>query len=235
MTEEWRPVVGYEGLYEISDRGRVRRSGNDALGRPRYIGRILALTLFKQGYVKINLYKNSQVKTKKVHCLVAEAFIGPKPLGMDTNHKDGNKTNNCISNLEYITRRANCRHALDVLGHKPPSGERHWKSRMSDKDISIIKKRAASGEKIVDLAREYRVVTSLIRNWIDGTNRKYHKISGRFLQSTVLDSKRQNRLAQFRDQIRLRGRVSQHIEISRSGTEPVVYRTPAPIRKLAPR
>lgn len=72
------------------------------------------------GYRKVNLIERSgEYVTQKVHILVAHAFLGPRPDGMDINHMDGNKAHNSWLNLEYVTRSANVLHSVHVLGNKP--------------------------------------------------------------------------------------------------------------------
>ena len=98
--EHWKPVVGYEELYEVSDMGNVRslKFGKQKILKPWKDG---------GGYLKINLCKDGHVKKFKVHRLVAEAFI-QNPNNLDTvNHKDEVKTNNVASNLEWMSQKDN--------------------------------------------------------------------------------------------------------------------------------
>lgn len=103
MIEEWRPVVGYDGYYEVSNLGRVRSVGKlDGAGKFRK-GRIRKQKISRTGYMEITLSKDTALKTKKVHRIVAEAFI-PNPQNLPfVNHKDESRTNNCVDNLEWIT------------------------------------------------------------------------------------------------------------------------------------
>ena len=98
MTQEiWKPVVGYEGIYEVSSGGRVRNSK----------GKILTPHLYGHGYLRIDLFKSSKKKSVAVHRLVAEAFVA-KPKGAEVvNHLDECKTNNCVENLEWTTQKKN--------------------------------------------------------------------------------------------------------------------------------
>ena len=107
MTEIWKSVIGFEGLYEVSNLSRVRRVGA-AHGAKR--GRVLK-DQPNRGYRSVQLWKNDKPKTCLVHVLVAEAFIGPKPDGHEVNHDDGKKTNNIGTNLEWMTRSQNMKHA----------------------------------------------------------------------------------------------------------------------------
>lgn len=97
FKEVWRPVVGYEGLYEVSNTGKV-----DALNYHHEKRRDRMKTrIDKQGYVVVRLYKNGKVRNYFVHRLVAIAFIQNNKNLPQVNHKDENKQNNCIENLEW--------------------------------------------------------------------------------------------------------------------------------------
>lgn len=110
-NEIWKPVVGYEGLYEVSNLGRVRsldRYAKQPKGGLRLIkGRILNQYINRCGYLFVSLSKNGKVKKITIHRLVAQAFI-PNPDNLpEVNHKDECKTNNRADNLEYCTRKYN--------------------------------------------------------------------------------------------------------------------------------
>lgn len=107
MKEQWMPIKGYEGLYEVSNLGRVRSFDRiDKIGR-LHKGRILKDAKDGGGYPFVGLFKDGVCSKRKVHHLVAEAFLGERPNGYEVNHKDENKTNNCCNNLEYVTRKEN--------------------------------------------------------------------------------------------------------------------------------
>lgn len=101
MDKEWRDIKGYEGVYQVSDKGHVRAANRlDANGLRRE-GRMIELILSNSGYYVVTLTKNGKGKQFRVHRLVAEAFIpNPNKLSM-INHKDENRTNNCVENLEW--------------------------------------------------------------------------------------------------------------------------------------
>ena len=101
MTEEiWCPIKGYEGIYEVSDQGRVKSL---KFGKER----ILKTVRDKDGYIQVDLYKNGDQKTCKVHRLVSQAF-NPNPDNLlQVNHKDEDKTNNKVSNLEWCDSKYN--------------------------------------------------------------------------------------------------------------------------------
>ena len=98
--EHWREIAGYEELYEVSDKGRVKSLGNNKSRKEK----ILKPQKRTDGYLQVGLHKDGHVKMLKVHRLVAEAFI-QNPQGLETvNHKDEVKTNNVASNLEWMTQ-----------------------------------------------------------------------------------------------------------------------------------
>lgn len=107
--ELWKSVVGYEGLYEVSSSGCVRRTGKNH-GATR--GRLLCQRLGRGGYPVVRLTAGAITKTCYVHRLVALAFLGPCPPRREINHKDSNKLNPLVTNLEYVSRSENIRHAL---------------------------------------------------------------------------------------------------------------------------
>lgn len=99
MQEEWRPVVGAEEHYEVSNLGRVKRVTPPG-------PRLLAGGL-RGGYRRVSIYIDGQQTRKSIHVMVAEAFIGPRPEGMSVCHNDGNPLNNRLDNLRYDTHSAN--------------------------------------------------------------------------------------------------------------------------------
>lgn len=124
ILEEWRPAIGFEGLYEVSDWGRVRRVGCAARhgvshGGGARIGRVLRDQWNRGGYRAVQLWKNGSVFRRLLHKVVAAAFIGECPTGQEVNHRDGDKTNNRPANLEFVTRAENNRHAYRTGLKKP--------------------------------------------------------------------------------------------------------------------
>lgn len=119
--EEWKAIDGYEGCYEVSNYGRVKsleRVVERCDGRMLTIReRILAPVFNDDGYVQCKLNKNGKSKTVGVHCLVARAFI-PNPDNLeDVNHKNFNRTDNHVSNLEWKTHGDNVRYSIEAKRH----------------------------------------------------------------------------------------------------------------------
>ncbi len=151
--ERWLPVVGWEGLYEVSDLGRVRCLPRKWVPQTR-----LLKTVHSPGkYPQVGLFKPGRKLTQMVHQLVAKAFLGPCPSGMEVCHFDGNRANNAVSNLRYDTRKANHadkrRHGTLMVGEDAPS------ARLCTSDVLAIR---SSGRRPSELAEEYGVTVGNI-------------------------------------------------------------------------
>lgn len=116
--EKWKSIPGYEGIYEVSNEGRVRTSENKVTyserhGKRSWKQRILKQKIGKDDCHRVTLYKDKKAKTLLVHRLVAIAFLD-KPDGKDyINHLDGNRNNNYLLNLEWCDHKENNNHAFD--------------------------------------------------------------------------------------------------------------------------
>lgn len=112
-NEEWRPVVGWEDLYEVSDEGRVRsfdRTTHFVDGRIRHFeGKVLNpyRSPGPKNYFRVALTRGKQIRNVGVHLLVLEAFVGPRPDGMDGCHWDDDESDNRLSNLRWDTPSSN--------------------------------------------------------------------------------------------------------------------------------
>lgn len=101
MTENWRDVPGYEGIYQASDCGRVKSLKRlDSIGRRRK-GRAMKLSKHNKGYLQVSLCRDSKQTKRKVHRVVLDTFVGPRPKGKQCRHLDGSRTNNCLRNLRW--------------------------------------------------------------------------------------------------------------------------------------
>ena len=109
MSEEWRPVVGYEELYEVSDLGRVR-----SVPRKGTSGQILKPYVGNRGYLTVNPSINGRNHTMPIHHVVALAFLGPRPFGAQIRHLNGDRTDPHLSNLSYGSQSEN---QLDSVQH----------------------------------------------------------------------------------------------------------------------
>lgn len=131
MNEVWKPVVGYHGLYEVSDRGRVRAVARVTIGRwgPRPLKQKILKIIVKRktGYPAISLSKGGVINQFSIHKLVLDAFVGARPIGMEACHWDGDRLNCSLGNLRWDTRRNNAadrkRHGNDLIGERAKSAK----------------------------------------------------------------------------------------------------------------
>lgn len=144
----WRPLVGFEDLYEISNYGEVRSVAREFVYYDSRWGqntvRHTKAKLMKSydsigGYKFISLRKDGQYFQRYVHRLVAQTFISNPENKPEVNHKDGNKTNNCVDNLEWVTPHENQLHSHAVLGHPSSTRGRHLSEEQKRK-LSIALK-----------------------------------------------------------------------------------------------
>lgn len=115
MEEIWKDIPGYEGYYQVSTFGRVRsvdRTVYDSVGRVRHLkGQLKKLSKLNDGYIAVSLCLDGIEKHVQVHRLIAITFIPNSEHKPQVNHKDGNKTNNSVDNLEWVTAKENTEHA----------------------------------------------------------------------------------------------------------------------------
>ncbi len=167
--EIWKPVIGYESYYSVSSFGRIRR---DKTGKEAYPRKILKQMLDKKGYPRLGLCKNGIQKGFKIHRLVARAFLGKCPKEKQVNHRDCNKLNNYVSNLEYVTNKENMIHAVKNGLYPSRIGEKNGCSKLTEKQIIKIREKYAQGNTTYKkLAKIYNIsnvqVGHIIRkkNW----------------------------------------------------------------------
>jgi hypothetical protein len=129
MDEIWKSIQGYEGFYEVSTFGRVKKlaqknTNHAVLGRCKRLEKDLVLKLSNNTnvYVRVGLYKNSKTKSYLVHRLVAQAFLPNTESKRCVNHINGVKTDNIVENLEWCTYSENTQHAKKMGLLAPPSG-----------------------------------------------------------------------------------------------------------------
>ena len=171
MSEVWTPVVGYEGLYEISDSRRVRSVDRIVRHGHRRRGRVLKQTIDPCGYMTVSLSKANHKRTKRVHSLVAEAFIGPRPYGMEVLHGAKGLDDNSISNLSYGTRQQNARNR--ARDNTNAEGESHGMSKLTDDDVVEIRRQLRNGAKQRDVAQAFNVTQCPIARIATGRGWKH--------------------------------------------------------------
>lgn len=143
MAEQWKDVKGYEGLYQVSDQGRVKSLGQRVAYKSRwettayrdYPAKIMHPTDNGNGYLIVSFRKNGHRKNHYIHRLVAEAFIGT--IGdLEINHIDYNTKNNAVTNLEIVSRKENINHSISNM-RKPR--KHHRQSKTGEKYIYFAK------------------------------------------------------------------------------------------------
>ncbi len=167
MTK-WKPIRGFEDCYEVSDIGDVRRVvthfGNPTC-RP-------CKPTWSKGYARFVLSINGTKRTFSAHRAVWEAFCGPIPQGMQINHRNGNKADNSISNLELCTSSENRAHAYRVLGVapniNPNHGIKNGRAKLKSEHIPEIKRLYNSGLTQNEIADRYGVCQKTISRIVNG-------------------------------------------------------------------
>lgn len=110
---------------------------------------------------------SGKYKSMKIHRIVAMAYLGPKPLGMEINHKNGNKSDNRPSNLEYCTRSQNCQHSFDMGLQQPKRGTLNGMAKLSEADVAHIRNQAKNANSRyygrAELAEKYGVSQDTIK------------------------------------------------------------------------
>lgn len=163
-NEIWKDIPGYEGMYQVSDLGRVRGvdriDGNGHLRK----GKILVPTDNGTGYLQLSLSKDAKCRKFTVHRLVMLAFADLRPEGCNINHKDGDKHNNNLRNLEYVLFQDNSRHAVKKLGKMfGVKGEKHPSAKLTQSEVLEIRRLyAAGGVGYPRLARMFGVTKTTI-------------------------------------------------------------------------
>ncbi len=138
MKEIWKDIEGYEGLYQVSNLGRIKNFKNQ----------IHAVSVDKYGYLQVTLYYKEKPRCFRVHRLVAKAFIPNSENKLTVNHIDGNKKNNKVDNLEWNTIQENSRHA--------------WKMGLRK---NVSKAVANANRKRTKVIEQYDLNNNFIKEW----------------------------------------------------------------------
>jgi hypothetical protein len=170
--EEWLPVREFPGHYEISSTGRLRRINPY---RPNQANKIRKPQIARNGYVVYMLSVDNCLCLRSAHRMVADAFLGPIPEGMQVNHKDGDKGNPRVENLEIVTNSENRVHSYRILGvphYSYPRGIKNHKAKLTFVQISEIREKYSSGlESYRTLARAYSTTTTTISRIVKNRTR----------------------------------------------------------------
>lgn len=170
MIEEWKDIKGFEGFYQISNSGIVKSLGGWC-GTAKRKEKIRSTSLTHDGYVKVRLIHQGKDKTMRVHRLVAEAFI-PNPESKSTvNHKDGNKQNNVVENLEWVDRKEQMVHAYKMGLKTSRLGSENSNAKLTDEQVKEIRKLYVPQSKefgTVALGKKYGVTNRVIGLIVNG-------------------------------------------------------------------
>lgn len=175
--EIWRNVNGYEGLYEVSNLGRVRSLDRIVFrkdGRETtFYGKIMSSrSTTTSKYIYVDLCKDGIRKHYTVHSLVARAFIGDYKRPYEVNHIDGDITNNSVDNLEIVTHLENIQHSIRY-GRKRDCGENHVNAKISNVQASEMRAMWNNGMRQVDIGKVFGVSNKLVNRIVN--NKGYTK------------------------------------------------------------
>ena len=144
MAEIWKDIEGYEGIYQVSNRGRVKslsraifnKHGKWMRDNPE---RIKKLTIGSHGYYVCSMHRGGQQTVRTIHTLVAEAFLTNDNSLRVVDHIDGNKLNCNLENLEYVDHKENNRRAYSTGLRRRNDGRAPWWDRLSVSQVDMIK------------------------------------------------------------------------------------------------
>lgn len=149
--EEWKPIEGYEGFYEVSNWGRVRSIPRKVPCKNGMIqsvkGGMRKPCHYSNGYCFVILSKDGEPKMHLLHRLVARAFLGKSQL--EVNHKNGDKDDNRAENLEYMSHSQNIKHSYSVLGRQANAPYRGKRGFEHNKSIGVKVKDVITGDELV--------------------------------------------------------------------------------------
>lgn len=151
VTEEWKTINGTK--YQISNHGRVKGPADNLL-----------TPWNDKGYMRVGIVYGEKRKIKRVHCLVAEAFIGKSEIeGVEINHIDGIRTNNRVENIEYVTHQENIDHAKRTGLLDSKTGERHYRAKLTAAQVAEIRSQLSSGKTSIEIAKRYGIYHGTVR------------------------------------------------------------------------
>lgn len=167
-TEEWKDIEGYEGAYQVSRSGEVKGLPRRVYRRDGTKGamldeRVLKGAMNSSGYLTVTLSLNSKQKSSFIHRLVAEAFIENPNDFEQVNHKDRNKLNNHVENLEWVTPQENSAHGNSLESDKERNrGSSNPNSKLTEKCVIEIRRLRKKGIKIQEIADKFDIHNSSV-------------------------------------------------------------------------
>lgn len=161
----WKDIDGFDGHYSVNERGDIRSNEREICDKCGHVyiikERILKQNTLPNGYKCVHLCINGESYPKYVHRLVAEAFIPREDETLVINHIDGNKANNSVNNLEWVTYSENNQHAYDTGLHK--RGEKHYKAKLTLENVCFIRNNI-EGRTFEYFAKMFNVSKATIRD-----------------------------------------------------------------------
>jgi hypothetical protein len=173
MTEQWVAIQGFSN-YEISTCGQVRRRvAYHGQGRHYPIGHVVKGRILINGYAMVGLISDKGKRFHLRRCrMVLNAFIGADP-SLQANHKNGNKCDDRLDNLEWVTAQQNCLHAYKVLGIQKPKGSKHHNSKLTETKVREAQSHRDNGKSHYWIARQFKVSRPTITAALSGRNWKH--------------------------------------------------------------
>ncbi len=172
QKEIWTSIINYEGWYSVSNFGRIRR---DKIGQSTHAGRIIKGYPSRKNYITVNLSKKGIQKKYRIHKLVISSFLEICPEGKQVNHKDADKNNNHLSNLEYVTPKENVIHAWKNRICKSFLGSKHGNAKLKEKNIPQIKKLRKGGVSYRKIGEKFNVTYGTIEKIIKNKSWRHIK------------------------------------------------------------
>lgn len=163
--ENWKLISDTNGLYEVSDQARIRRTDKGTFLNPH---------LHNTSYMRVCMSIGGKIRNQYVHILVAHAFLGERPKGHDVNHKNGIKTDNRLENLEYLDRKQHEYHTRYVLKRqRAPVGELHCNALLTEKTVREIHQMYSTGNYTQnELAQRYSISLPAVNQILNGQSWK---------------------------------------------------------------
>lgn len=176
MQETWLPVIGYEGLYEVSNKGNFRSLDrivphNKGKLLRKMKGKILVKTKDKQGRNYVTFSKSGKTSKVRIHLIVAKHFLGENPNNLEVCHNDGDSSNNCVTNLRYDTHKQNME---DMVTHgKSQRGEKNWNAVATVDQVMKVKELRAQGLYYKDICAQTGLSFCLVAKVCQGRSWKW--------------------------------------------------------------